>query len=192
MENSVLPGLESALEEFGSELPEQEEEESGTGTKLADAAARTLYVSRKVLNADAIIAWAKGQGFDTTVPAEDMHVTVAYSKTPVDWMAVAQAWTQKPNGNLTCSAGGPRLVEQFGEGAIVLLFNNTELSWRHQDILDAGASWDWPEYQPHITFTYSPGSIDLDQVEPYRGVIELGPEIFEEVEEDWSDNVREE
>ncbi|MNN52894.1 hypothetical protein D3C81_1676210 [compost metagenome] len=74
----------------------------------------------------------------------------------------------------------------------MLLFNNTELSWRHQDILDVGASWDWPEYQPHITFTYEPGSIDLDQVEPYRGVIELGPEIFEEVEPGWSEDLNEE
>ncbi|HBO2606443.1 TPA: DUF1073 domain-containing protein [Pseudomonas aeruginosa] len=192
VENSVMPGLESALEEFGSEVPEDERDEEGGTTKLQDAAARTLYVSRKVLNAGAIIDWAKAQGFDTTLPAEDLHVTVAYSKTQVDWMAVAQVWTNKPNGNLTSSAGGPRMVEQFGDGAIVLLFNNTELTWRHQDILDAGASWDFPEYQPHITFTYQPGSVDLDQVEPYRGVIELGPEIFEELKVDWADNIREE
>lgn len=192
VENSVMPGLESALEEFGSEVPEDGQDEEGGTTKLQDAAARTLYVSRKVLNAGAIIDWAKAQGFETTLPAEDLHVTVAYSKTPVDWMAVAQAWTNKPNGNLTSSAGGPRMVEQFGEGAIVLLFNNTELTWRHQDILDAGASWDFPEYQPHITFTYQPGSVDLDQVEPYRGVIELGPEIFEEIAPSWSDDLNEE
>jgi phage-related protein (TIGR01555 family) len=192
VENSVMPGLESALEEFGSEVPDEGQDEEGGTTKLQDAAARTLYVSRKVLNAGAIIDWAKAQGFETTLPADDLHVTVAYSKTPVDWMAVAQAWTNKPNGNLTSSAGGPRMVETFGEGAVVLLFNNTELTWRHQDILDAGASWDWPDYQPHITFTYQPGSVDLDQVEPYRGVIELGPEIFEELREDWADKLREE
>ncbi|MBD9629758.1 anti-CBASS protein Acb1 family protein [Pseudomonas sp. PDM19] len=192
VENSVMPGLESALEEFGTEVPDDGQEEEGGTTKLQDAAARTLYVSRKVLNAGAIIDWAKAQGFETTLPAEDLHVTVAYSKTPVDWMAVAQAWTNKPNGNLTSSGGGPRMVEQFGEGAIVLLFNNTELNWRHQDILDAGASWDWPDYQPHITFTYQPGSVDLDQVEPYRGVIELGPEVFEEITPSWSDDLNEE
>ncbi len=192
VENSVMPGLESALEEFGSEVPDDSQDEEGGTTQLQDAAARTLYVSRKVLNASAIIDWAKAQGFETTLPAEDLHVTVAYSKTPVDWMAVAQAWTNKPNGNLSSSAGGPRMVEKFGEGAIVLLFNNTELTWRHQDILDAGGSWDFPEYQPHITFTYQPGSVDLDQVEPYRGVIELGPEIFEEITPSWSDDLNEE
>ena len=56
-----------------------------------DAAPRTLYVSRKLLNAKAVIAWAKSQGFETTLPAADMHVTIAFSQTPVDWMAVGEA-----------------------------------------------------------------------------------------------------
>ena len=47
--------------------------------------ADSLYVSRPVLNAPQIIAWAKAQGFATTLPPEDMHVTVAFSKEPVDW-----------------------------------------------------------------------------------------------------------
>ncbi|MFU6499215.1 hypothetical protein ACM79X_30645, partial [Pseudomonas aeruginosa] len=62
VENSVMPGLESALEEFGSEVPEgEQDEEGGNGSSsqaLNDAAPRTLYVSRRVLNAGAIIDWA--------------------------------------------------------------------------------------------------------------------------------------
>ncbi len=50
------------------------------------AISRPLYVSRHVENADEIITWAKSVGFDTTLPAEDMHVTVCYSKEPVDWL----------------------------------------------------------------------------------------------------------
>ncbi|MDP5631304.1 DUF1073 domain-containing protein [Pseudomonas aeruginosa] len=196
VENSVMPGLESALEEFGSEVPEGEQDEEGgnasSAQALNDAAPRTLYVSRRVLNSGAIIDWAKDQGFESTLPAEDLHVTIAYSRTPVDWMKVTQAWTVKPNGNLTCSAGGPRLVEQFDKGAVVLLFNSSDLTWRHVEIRDAGASWDWPDYQPHITFTYQPGSVDLDQVEPYRGVIELGPEVFEEIDGGRADRLDEE
>jgi len=193
VEQSVLPGLEAAMDEFGDDLPDEEEGVDEQDRQvLADAAPRSLYVSRRVLNADEIIAWAKGQGFETTLAAEDLHVTIAYSRTPVDWMEVHQTWTVKPNGNLTCSAGGPRLVERFGEGAVVLLFNCSDLTWRHVEIRDAGASWDWPDYQPHITFTYQPGGVDLAKVEPYRGVIELGPEVFEEIKPDWADNLSEE
>ena len=51
---------------------------------------RSLYVHRPVLNAEAIIAWAKGAGFATTLPAEDMHVTVCFSKQPVNWAEFAE------------------------------------------------------------------------------------------------------
>ncbi len=47
-----------------------------------------LYVSRHVENAEEIIVWAKSVGFETTLPAEDMHVTVCYSKEPVDWLSL--------------------------------------------------------------------------------------------------------
>jgi hypothetical protein len=120
-----------------------------------------------------------------------MHVTVAYSRKPLDWMKVGESWSSDRDGKLSVAPGGARLIEKFGEGAIVLLFNSSELAWRHVSIIEAGASWDWPEYQPHITFTYDPGSVDLSKVEPYRGAIELGPEIFAEVVENWQDKLKE-
>ena len=196
VENGVVPGLESAIAQFGSALPEEDEEPPaaapGTTAKtITDAAPRSLYVSRAVLNAGEIIAWAKSQGFDTTLPADDMHVTVAYSREPLDWMKVGESWSGNGKGQLSVAPGGARLIDKFGEGAVALLFNSSELAWRHVSIIEAGASWDWPEYQPHITFTYEPGSVDLSKVEPYRGAIELGPEIFEEVVESWQDNLKE-
>ncbi|RJX83485.1 anti-CBASS protein Acb1 family protein [Pseudomonas sp. LS-2] len=196
VENGVVPGLESAIAQFGSALPEEDEEPpaaapGATAKTITDAAPRSLYVSRAVLNAGEIIAWAKSQGFDTTLPADDMHVTVAYSREPLDWMKVGESWSGNGKGQLSIAPGGARLIDKFGEGAVVLLFNSSELAWRHVSIIEAGASWDWPEYQPHITFTYEPGSVDLSKVEPYRGAIELGPEIFEEVVEGRQDNLKE-
>jgi uncharacterized protein len=63
------------------------------------------------------------------------------------------------------------------------------LKWRHASILSEGASWDYADYQPHITITYDKGDVDLATVEPYRGKIVLGPEIFAEVDEDWQGKV---
>lgn len=205
-EDGVYPGLEGAMTEYEAGLLEepdwQEEEPTDpseeptaeavdprTGRPVADAAPRTLYVSRKVLNAGEIIAWAKGQGFATTLPAGDLHVTIAFSRTPVDWMKAGENWSGDGKGNLEIQAGGPRLVERFGGGAVVLAFASTMLAWRHQSLRELGASWDWPEYQPHITITYEPGDVDVEEVEPYRGPILLGPEIFEEVNEDWRSGV---
>lgn len=188
VELSVLPGLEAAIEQFGAELPDDDDDLPDTAADqpvakkaITDAAPRSLYVSRKVINGAEIIEWAKSQGFESTVSAADLHVTVAYSRNPVDWMKVGESWSGDGKGQLKIAPGGARLIDKFGEGAVVLLFNSSELAWRHVSIVEAGASWDWPDYQPHITFTYEPGSVDIDKVEPYRGAIELGPEIFEEL-----------
>lgn len=157
---------------------------------------RTLYVRRDVLNAKELIAWAKGQGFKTTVTPEQMHVTIAYSRRPVDWMRIGSeisyaptASTGKP-GELWVPAGGPRLVEPLGDsGAVVLMFSNDSLSYRNQYIQDKGASWDYEGYQPHITITYDRGQLDLSKVKPFAGEIRLGPEIFEEVNEGYKDTL---
>lgn len=186
--SGAMPGLEQAMADT----------EDGDGFDLGgddpnapvtDAAPRTLYVRRDVVNAAEIIAWAKGQGFKTTLPADDMHVTIAFSRAPVDWMKVGQSWDEEH----TVAAGGPRIMEGLGANgeAKVLLFSNTELQWRHEQMKRAGASWDWPEYQPHITISYDPDAPDLDDVEPYAGRIVLGPEKFQEIDDGWRSKIKE-
>ena len=195
IESGRWPGLDEAIEESNNDLdangnPEDldmSEEEQTPRQNAADAAPRTLYVRRDVLNADEIIAHFKAQGFVTTLPADDMHVTIAFSRSSVDWMRVGQSWSDK----IEVAAGGPRMMEAFGENgeAKVLLFASSELSWRHQEIRNAGASWDHPEYQPHITISYAEDAPDIDGVEPWRGKIVLGPEIFEQVNEQWMEGI---
>ena len=187
VENGVFPGLDKAVSEtdegvgFGFETEEDE-------TNASDAKPRTLYVHRKVKNAKDIIKWAKSQGLDTTLEADSLHVTIAFSRTPIDWMKIGEAWSSE----LKVAEGGPRLVEKFEGGAVVLAFKSHELDWRHRSIIEEGASWDWTDYQSHITITYDPGKVKIEEIEPYQGEIVLGPEIFEEVDENWKDKVSEE
>jgi hypothetical protein len=162
---------------------------------IRDAAPRSLYVSRKLLNADAVIKWAKSQGFTTTVPAEDMHVTVLYSRDPVDWMQMGSPWDQEQDGKLRVAPGGPRMLDRFGsmKDAVVLLFNSSPLSWRHEDMISKGASSDYDSYAPHVTITYdAPADFDLSNVEPYQGELIFGPEIFAEIVDDWKQSIEEE
>lgn len=191
-EDGSLPGLEAAIEEYGT-LAEQEPSVEEQAAALAleqaskgndprkpqaanDAAPRTLYVRRDVVNRAEIVRWAKSQSFTEIVP--DLHVTIAHSRTPVDWFKVGTSWADK----LEITAGGPRQMERLGEDGkyIALLITANELVWRHREIVEAGASWDWPDYQPHISIQVG-GDVDLAKVEPYRGKIVLGPELFEEV-----------
>lgn len=150
--------------------------------RLADATPRSLYVRRDVTNAAELRTWAKGQGLTLV---DDPHVTIAFSRTPIDWMKVPpDDWSDNGDGSMLIPPGGARLVERLGgEGAIVLLFNSWRLGYRNQRIIDAGASSDYDEYQPHVTIVYDKElSLDaINAIEPYRGKIALGPEIFEEI-----------
>jgi hypothetical protein len=58
-------------------------------------------------------------------------------------------------------------------------------------MVEKGASWDHPEYQPHITISCDDDAPELATVEPYQGEILLGPEVFKEVIDDWLASVRE-
>lgn len=192
VEDGNLPGLAEAVEEYGyieEQEPSEEEIAAAAAAQAtqqpaqrqptADAAPSTLYVRRDVLNRAEIVRWAKEQGFTDIVP--DLHVTIAYSREAVDWFKVGTSWADR----LEIAAGGPRQMESLGQDGDykVLLITAPELVWRHREIIENGASWDWPDYQPHISIQIG-GDIDLAQVEPYRGKIVLGPEIFEEVRED--------
>jgi phage-related protein (TIGR01555 family) len=213
VESGRWPGSEKAFEEAANEpLPNEQDpgqlatleqrlsamEKKGTistvqkDALITDAAPRSLYVSRKLLNGADLIKWAKGQGFATTVPAGELHVTVLFSRTPVDWLKMGSPWDQDDQGRLKVAPGGARIVEPLGDkGAIVLLFNSSTLTWRHEDMVRQGASHDFDEYQPHVTITYEGGDIDLSKVEPYRGELVFGPEVFAEVVDDWEKGLTE-
>jgi phage-related protein (TIGR01555 family) len=197
-ESGAMPGLEGAVDQWETENPDGADGpdtiEAATTPEVKpevdplqnDAAPRTLYVRRNVVNTKDIIAWAKEQGFKTTLEASDLHVTIAFSRTPVDWMKVGEVW----QAEVEVAAGGPRLMEAFGASK-VLLFASSHLSWRHEEIKNTGASWDHAEYQPHITISYADDAPDLATVTPYAGKIVLGPEIFQEVKDDWQQSIKE-
>lgn len=151
---------------------------------------RPMYVRRDVLNGKEILAFFKKQkAFSKMVQAKDLHVTLAYSIKPVDWSKAGEAWSQDEKGHMTLRPGGPRIIERF-QDAVVLVFTASELQYRHQDIHQrTGAEWSWPDYTPHITITYNGADVNIDEVKPWTGPIVLGPEIFEEATEGWSDTI---
>jgi len=162
-----------------------------SGRQIAEFAAQggssfaPLYVSRKLLNPGPLLAWAKKQGLTPTVPADDLHVTVLYSKTAVDWFGMAgEGWDWAA---LEVAEGGPRFVERFGD-AIVLRFTDPSLRYRHEGMIERGASSDFPDYKPHVTISYDvPADFDLSKVEPFTGTLKFGPEIFEAIRDSGSD-----
>ena len=149
---------------------------------------RPLYVYRTLKNAKELLTWAKAQGFTSTVPAAELHCTITYSKRPVDWFKMGGTWGQV-DGQLIVPAGGPRVVGMLGENATVLHFTSADIEWRHEHMVDAGATWDYPEFHPHVTISYDGAPADLSLVEPYQGKLVFGPEIFEPIDDDWQSSV---
>ncbi|VTU38223.1 DNA repair protein RadC [Variovorax sp. PBS-H4] len=153
-----------------SDLAERESAAPAPDVKepLTTAAPAPLYSQRKLTPGSVrrITEWAQSQGF--TDVADDLHVTVGFSRTPVDASAVPLA---KPT---TILPGTARSVQRLGdEGAVVLMVESRVLDKDHKALRDAGASWDFPGYQPHVTITYNPGAVDLSKVVPFQGPIDL-------------------
>lgn len=189
IESGRWPGLEDALAavKLETDLPNEDDLSVGKAN-LGDAAPRSLYLRRDVVNSDEITKWAKSQGFATVQGG--LHVTVIHTRTPIDWIKVGNVdeYSTQDNGNITVPAGGPRLMERFGD-AVVLQFASSNLAWRHEAIKHLGAETDYPEYQPHITISWQAADLDLSKVEPYQGKIILGPEVFSEVRDDWKSTI---
>lgn len=146
-------------------------------TQKSDA--KALYVRRDLQNGADIQAWAATQGIVSTLPLEDMHVTVLYSKEPVDWHKI-------PESPLTevIVSGGIRSMEQFGD-AVVIAFESPILQAENAAMMAAGASSDFPTYRSHVTVTYTQPDLSLALMEPYHGVMLFGPEIRQEITKSW-------
>lgn len=151
---------------------------------------RSLYVSRPLINGQALRAWARAAGFTQALPPEDMHVTIAFSRQAMDWSAVPP--DTRPVA-IELGHDGPQRVKQLGK-AIVLRFEAPALAARWRAFRAAGASWDHADYQPHVTITYRAPArppTRIEDIEPYHGPLRFGPERFQPVNEDWSGQVRE-
>lgn len=150
--------------------------------RITDATPRTMYVYRCLTNAIELVKWAQAQGYKNVTPAEEMHVTIAYSRLEVDWGKVPE----DEFGGSYIGRGGMRMIDNFGpdKDMLVLLFSSTSLTSRHRQIYDATrGSWDWNEYQPHITIASGPQQKKLDPKQAYQDTLEFGPEVWEEVKD---------
>jgi hypothetical protein len=134
------------------------------------------YGYRKVLNPLDIITWARNQGFTNVSNPDDLHVTFCYSKQPFN---LPKRDLAKQRLDII-----PDKTEYkvFGEDkdTHVIAFSSNQLLEYHNDLRDAGASYDFPEYIPHVSF--SKEKTPLSNITPYTGKIILGKERFKEID----------
>jgi phage-related protein (TIGR01555 family) len=155
-----------------------------SGSKITDSTPRTLYIRRDVLNGAEILAHYKDQGIQNLEPVSELHVTLIYCKIPVDWIKVGGDSLWGPENDIVITAGGVRVMEKFGDDALVMEFASYELEYRNEELVKNGAYTDYLDYRPHITIAYNSGVDDPTKITPWQGEIRLGPEIFEEIDND--------
>lgn len=105
----------------------------------------------------------------------DLHVTLVYSK----GVGVAPV-PIKHAGFIDAAITG---VELFGDeqDCLVLTLDGDDLQRRHQELLNSGLTHTYPEYNPHITLSYS-WEGDKPNVNSWEGArIRLHEEYFEPI-----------
>jgi 8-oxo-dGTP pyrophosphatase MutT (NUDIX family) len=175
------PGIEEVLSNpMIDEIVQKGDVDPEEAAAAAEDEALGVYVRRNLTpeSAAAFLDWAEDQGFDNLTPEGELHATIVYSRAPIEW-SIAEDEVRVE--------GGARSVEPLGDkGAVVLKFESAALRERWQAARDAGASWDWPSFHPHVTITYDAGGMDLSGVEPFEGELVFDNEIQEVLNEHWA------
>lgn len=143
-----------------------------------------LYVCRPLTqgSAERLANWAADQGIQNVVPPELMHVTQVHSTAEVDTEDF------KPLDTLI-EVGDIRWLSQLGKGnALVMFFDSPEMQARFAEASQAGASWDFPTYMPHVTISYDTAGVDAHSFGMLRAPdvpLQLGPEEFKSDDPNW-------
>ena len=117
-----------------------------------------------------------------TLDGDDLHSTVMYSTDHIpeyeELGDIDPAWT-----------GQFSHYEKFGEDkdVLVLIYNCPELTSRWETLKSYGAKWDFPDFQAHITLAYDAAEINIDELRPYKGPINIISEYGEDLDLDWED-----
>ncbi|AEJ90208.1 RNA ligase [Acinetobacter phage ZZ1] len=115
--------------------------------------------------------------FDAT-PRDKLHSTICYSRVFVPF---------KPMDNLGIIAYAKdfEIFEHNGKRALVLLLDSPYLHSRFAYAQALGATYDFPDYQPHITLAYDIGAMAKPKLE-FKISIGATHEYVEDLDLDWS------
>lgn len=100
-----------------------------------------------------------------------MHLTLAFSRAPVDWNS-SPFFARTGLIELTAT----RLpLARFGN-LVVVLIESERLRARGQEMINAGASWDFEPFTPHVTLGKAPQEVEIPEHFVPREPIWFGPE----------------
>jgi 2'-5' RNA ligase len=98
----------------------------------------------------------------------EIHITVAYSRTPIHITALGDL---EPPYSIQPTRYSI-FKSRSGENCLVLEVASSDLVKRHNEIMtDYGASYDFPQYKPHLTLSYDCGvGFDITTLPPVADI----------------------
>jgi 2'-5' RNA ligase len=143
-----------------------------------------LYVSEEAH--DTIMQYIRDNDIPhkTNPKEERKHVTLIYSRNYCPDMVAQPAYVHYAN-----VSGVDVFNTQDGKRALVLLLDAPTVVARHKELMAAHpATYDHPEYRPHITLSYDIGDFDETSLLPFKPTIELKDEYVEDLKLDWQNS----
>jgi len=132
---------------------------------------KTLWLRRPLLNAREIYEWALETGISKMMPAEELHLTLATCREPVDWSGLVLE-----EDTLEISEG-PKPIQIFGFMSKAIAFSHERVSQRHETLAQQFPTMDHAQRtRPHVTLMRG-GKMPR---ETYNGKLVFGPEIASE------------
>lgn len=129
-----------------------------------------------------------GKAIPNPIDEDDLHITLIYSRKALPKF--------KARGELDPPIEAtPKSFDIFksqsGKSVLVLKLDSPELTARHKAIRkEHGATHDFPDYIPHVTFSYDVGDdFDLKSVKAENvGKVSFGEEYSEPLQLDWKES----
>jgi hypothetical protein len=142
---------------------------------------KTLWLHRPLINWQEVFQWAIESGIKKLMPAEQLHLTLATCRTPVDWSQL-----NLRTDTLTIEPGHKN-VQIFGFTAKAIAFGHESIKERHRELADLFPTMDHSAMlRPHVTLMRGG---KMPKV-PYHGSLVFGPEVAVEFNETAAKNVK--
>lgn len=137
---------------------------------------------------DSICKYMEDNEIANPLSRDKIHTTLLYSKKHCpNYEALGDidpTWSATPDKLEVWKSGDDEPVN-----ILVIKLKSPELSDRHKKLMDEHeATYDFPEYIPHITLSYDAGDVDLDKLSPISvlGDFKINKEYHENLKTDWS------
>jgi len=141
---------------------------------------RPLWMSRRLENWKDVCLWAETAGVKKIIPPEQLHLTLATVREPVDHSLVT------PKEDTIVIERGPKPVQIFAWTIKALTFDDPRLSARHEELLSIYPAIDHPVFRPHLSL-YKGGRMPKIG---YEGLLVFGPERVIEFDPDNSRGIK--